>query len=227
MSVRVYLVEDDEKIVRMLKRHCAARGWDLAHGLGDGLLPALASFNPDILLVDWNLPTVSGLDLIAQVRAAGFRQLPILAVTGRTRDEDQVACLTQGADAFLAKPFSVALLEAHIQGFLRRREWADESFKDEHLEFSLSQRRLLVRGEERKLSPLEWTLLSTLFQSPGALRREVLVEALWGCSDCAKVSALEKLVSRLRLKVERNPKRPAYVRSERGLGYRFSVEARQ
>ncbi len=220
----ILIVEDDPKILTVLVASLEAEGYrlDLAGNLREALVQAQAR-PPELVLLDLGLPDGDGLTLIPQLRE--FSRAPILVLSARGREVDKITALDLGADDFVAKPFSAGELHARIRAGLRRvRPMAIVvRFGDVSVDFeSRSVRR---SGDEVHLTPTEFKLLSTLIENPGkVLTQRFLLNAVWGPQNLDQAQYLRVYMTQLRRKLEKNPARPAYLRTETGVGYRFAAE---
>ncbi len=223
---RLFLLEDDEALGRGIAMalegpDCAVRrALDLA-----GARQALQAERFDLLILDLNLPDGSGLDLLRQLRAKG-EEVPVILLTANDLELDEVTGLEAGADDYITKPFSLAVLRARVGARLRRGA-GDASgalalgpflFDFERMEFSRE-------GRPVELSKTEQKLLRLLVENRGhAVRRSALVDRVWGDgADFVEENALSVTVKRLRSKLEKDPARPEYLRTVYGIGYTWAV----
>jgi two-component system KDP operon response regulator KdpE len=224
---RVLVVDDEPQIVRALGIHLRARGYDVASA-ADGVeaLEAAARRPPDVVVLDLGLPGLDGVDVIAGLR--GWTNVPILVLSGRTDSADKVDALDAGADDYVTKPFGMDELLARLRAMLRRVGEAEEEpevvFGDVRVD--LASTRVTVRGEEVRLTPTEWHLLSVLLRHPGKLlSQRRLLHDVWGPGYETAQGNLRLYMAQLRRKLEADPARPAYFRTEPGMGYRFEPDA--
>ncbi len=220
---RVLVVDDEPPIVRALAINLRARGYEVVTA-GDGgeALEMAAAHRPDAVILDLGLPDLDGIDVIAGLR--GWTSLPILVLSGRSDSTDKVDALDAGADDYVTKPFGMDELMARLRVMLRRNAPAESAptvrFGDVLVD--LAATRVSVRGEEVRLTPTEWHLLEVLVRSPGKLlsQRQLLRE-VWGPGYETAQGNLRLYVAQLRRKLEPEPSRPRYIRTEPGMGYRF------
>ncbi len=220
---RVLVVDDEPPIVRALAINLRARGYEVVTA-GDGgeALEMAAAHRPDAVILDLGLPDLDGIDVIAGLR--GWTSLPILVLSGRSDSTDKVDALDAGADDYVTKPFGMDELMARLRVMLRRNGPAESAptvrFGDVLVD--LAATRVSVRGEEVRLTPTEWHLLEVLVRSPGKLlsQRQLLRE-VWGPGYETAQGNLRLYVAQLRRKLEPEPSRPRYIRTEPGMGYRF------
>ncbi|WP_212913747.1 response regulator transcription factor [Streptomyces sp. TS71-3] len=224
---RVLLVEDDPAVrrgVQLALRHhrhdvCAA-------ATGEEGLRLLASFRPDVVVLDLMLPGIGGLDVCRRIREQD--QVPIIMVTARGDDIDVVVGLEAGADDYVVKPVRARVLEARIRAVLRRISapppGTGRPRAEEHGELTIDRSGLVVtlRGAPVALAPSELRLLLTLSASPGqVLSRQQLLEAVWEHGYHGDVRLVDACVKRLRGKLGELSGDPRYIETVRGFGYRF------
>lgn len=179
---------------------------------------ALSTQHFDLLLLDVNLPDGSGLDLCREVRRTS--SVPILFLTARDAEYDEVAGLEAGADDYIVKPFSLAVLRARVGAALRRSVQPAEVIQAGDLTLDFS-RQLFQRGDEPlTLSRTEQRLLRLLTQNAcRTLSREILLEQVWDGGEFVDENTLSVTIRRLRQKIEADPKNPVYLRTVYGIGY--------
>jgi DNA-binding response OmpR family regulator len=228
--MRILIVEDEERLARRLAQILDGEGY-AAETVGDGrsaLARALAE--PfDLLIVDWMLPDVDGVQVVRRLRSAEI-SLPILMLTARGQIEDRVTGLDAGADDYLPKPFALTELLARVRALSR---WPREEKKTDSLlragDISLDPTRHVVwRGEEQvDLSAKEFALLATLIQRPKQVfTRSVLLDTVWGARDGAYGNVVDLYVSYLRRKLDRDGE-SSRIRTVRGVGYTFDPRSGQ
>lgn len=186
---------------------------------------ALAQNNYDLLILDVNLPDGSGLALLEEVRKTG--NLPVILLTANDLEMDVVAGLESGADDYITKPFSLAILRARVNAQLRRRIPGKESrFEFDGFQFDFDRMAFRKHGQALELSKTEQKLLRLLVENRGrTLPRATLVDRIW--TDGAVYvdeNALSVTVKRLRGKLEDNPSSPKYLKTVYGIGYTWAVK---
>lgn len=222
MSTRVLVLEDDERIVRMLSRYLGERGY-IVQGSADVTLAAelVDDYCPDVMLLDWMLPSRSGLDTLRELRRnPKYHDLPVIMLTAKNDELDRVEGLLTGADDYITKPFSLAELEARITALLRRAVRRTPAYQDGYLEINPAKKLLRVAGTVQSLSLQEWAVLEKLITSPRIILRDELVSWVWGDSPPSSIRSLDNIVMRLRKVIEPSES-PRYIVTERGTGYRF------
>lgn len=219
--MRMLLVEDDRMIGLALQRALQDDGYSVDWVL-DGAAARLALESTDagyaLVLLDWALPKLSGIDLLSLIRQ---RQLgvPVLMLTARDAIEDRVRGLDSGADDYLVKPFSLEELRARIRTLLRRGAARPEAcIGFDGLQLDLLTRRVQFRGSEVELTAREFALLRALLQSPGAvLSRSQLESGIYGWGEEVSSNAVEFLIHSLRRKLT-----PEVIENVRGAGWRIA-----
>lgn len=220
---RVLVVDDEPQIVRALTINLRARGYDVCTA-GDGAdaLQLAASHQPDVVILDLGLPDLDGVDVIVGLR--GWTTVPILVLSGRNDSLDKVDALDAGADDYVTKPFGMDELMARLRALLRRHDPPSEApaVTFGNVVVDLAATRVTVGGEEVRLTPTEWHLLTALVRHPGKLhsQRDLLNE-VWGPGYETAQGNLRLYMAQLRRKLEPDPSRPIHFRTEPGMGYRF------
>jgi DNA-binding response OmpR family regulator len=225
MTLRLLLVEDDERLAAMVAEYLAPHGLEVtvAASAARGLdLARRGTF--DAVLLDVMLPDQDGFEVCRRLRAAS--DVPIVMLTARGDDTDRIVGLELGADDYLPKPFNPRELLARVRAILRRRAQPPESGKAlrfGRLEIDRGRRVVRVGGEERSLTAYQFDLLLTLAESAGrVLSREELMQKLRGESLEAFDRSIDVHVSRIRAAVEDDPRHPRRILTVRGAGYVFA-----
>lgn len=223
MSGRILVVEDDEALATLLDYNLGRAGYDVRLARdGEEALLALEEETPDLVVLDWMLPGVSGIEICRRIRARPTtRDLPVIIVTARGEEEDRVRGLDTGADDYMTKPLSVAELMARIKAVLRRARPAVAgdvaSFGDILLDREI--RRVKRAGREVRLGPTEFRLLDCLLQRPGRVfTREQLLDMVWGRDVYVEPRTVDVHVGRLRKALNRRGERDP-IRTVRAVGY--------
>ena len=223
--MRILVVEDEERLARLISRVFTEEGYAVGtEGNGRrGLVRALSG-EFDVLVVDWMLPDLSGVQLVRRLRAAEVGT-PAIMLTARDQIEDRVEGLDVGADDYLPKPFAFPELLARVRA-LTRRSRSGETHDGAVLragDVVLDPVRHVVRhGDEAvDLTAKEFALLATLLQRPGQVfTRSVLLDTVWGASPDVYANVVDLYVSYLRKKLDRDGE-PSHIRTVRGVGYTF------
>lgn len=219
----VLVVEDDPNVAEVVSRYLERDGFRVAVA-GDGVtaLSILGAFEPDLLVLDLVLPKMSGLEVLARVRQR--YATPVIVLTARGQEGERVAGLEQGADDYMAKPFSASELVARVHAVLRRATAGPGGPTRLHagpIQLDTQARQLWVGGEEVGLTAREHDLLAFLMRHPRQVfRRTELLEAVWGYT-IGDTSTVTVHIRHLREKIEGDPSAPKVLKTIWGVGYRF------
>jgi two-component system, OmpR family, KDP operon response regulator KdpE len=222
------LVADDEAAIRKVVRDALEGAGHEVETAGDGE-EALARFEEgafDLIVADWNMPGIDGFELVRRVRKRS--SVPILVLTVRSEERDKVRLLDAGADDYVTKPFGVAELVARAGALLRRRTGREEApalVRFGGVEFDREARAVRRDGRSVHLTPTEFSLLTALLSKPGAVwTHRQLMAAVWGTPAGVTTDTLRVHMGSLRRKLEPEPDRPRFFRTEPWVGYRFTPE---
>jgi two-component system phosphate regulon response regulator PhoB len=223
MSARIMVVEDEEALTTLLRYNLDAEGYDVETvARGDDADTRLKERIPDLVVLDWMLPGLSGIELCRRLRARPeTRQLPIIMLTARGEESERVRGLATGADDYIVKPFSVPELLARVKGLLRRaspeRLATVLTFGD--IELDREKRRVARSGRSIDLGPTEYRLLEFFLEHPGRVfSREQLLDSVWGRDIYIDERTVDVHIGRLRKLL--NPGREQDpIRTVRGAGY--------
>jgi two-component system OmpR family response regulator len=225
--IRALLIEDDRKLAALLTEFLGQNGVTaVVAGDSAQALQALGGSRFDILLVDLMLPGMDGLTLTRKIRERW--STPVIMVTARGDDADKIVGLELGADDYLAKPFNPRELLARIRAVLRRAEPGETArFQSGGLVIDLAAREVTVDGKRQTLTAHEYELLCALARNAGrVLTRDQLLDEMKGeAADEAFDRSIDVHVSRLRQKIEPDPRHPRYVKTVRGAGYLLARES--
>jgi DNA-binding response OmpR family regulator len=224
MTMRILIVEDEEHLARLLAEVLDREGYS-ASAVSDGRsgLTRALSEDFDLLVVDWMLPDLDGVQVVKRLRAADVR-VPILMLTARAQVEDRVEGLDAGADDYLPKPFAFPELLARVRALSRRppEKEAEETVLTAG-DVALDPVRHEVRraGERLDLTAKEFALLATLMQRPGQVfTRSVLLDTVWGGTTGAYTNVVDLYIHYLRKKLDAGEE-PSRIRTVHGAGYTF------
>jgi two-component system, OmpR family, phosphate regulon response regulator PhoB len=225
MSASILIVEDEEPIKVLLTYNFEAEGYRVrATSLGEEVGPMIADERPDLIILDWMLPGISGIEVCRLLRARPeTSDIPIVMLTARGEEAERVRGLATGADDYVVKPFSVPELLARIKSILRRvdPDAVAEVLTAGDLSLDRTMRRVTRGGRDINLSPTEFRLLEHLLQSPGRVySRAQLLDAVWGREIYVDERTVDVHVGRLRKVITRGRERDP-IRTVRGLGYSF------
>jgi len=225
MTPRVMIVEDEEPLSLMLRYNLEAEGYQVdSVSRGDEADIRLREQLPDLVVLDWMLPGLSGIELCRRIRARReTERLPVIMLTARGEEGDRVRGLATGADDYMVKPFSVPELLARVRALLRRTKPAHVAtlLSAGDLELDRETHRVRRDGKELHLGPTEFKLLEFLMQSPGRVfSREQLLDSVWGHDVYIDERTVDVHVGRLR-KALHQSRKPDPIRTVRGAGYSF------
>jgi len=224
MNNRTILVVDDEpQIRRVLRATLSSNGYEVLEAKdGPEAIDMVIRERPDLILLDVNMPGMSGLEACSKIRLS--YQGPIIMVTVRNTERDKVVALDAGADDYVVKPFAIGELLARIRAALRRFTSEEPLPKVETPELSIDlERRIVdVRGQRVHLTPKEFDVLRTLVVQQGKpLTHKRVLQTVWGPDYGEATENLRVVINQLRKKLEKDPAHPRYILTEPWLGYRF------
>ena len=224
----ILVVEDEAALVTLLRYNLEKSGYAVDEATdGEEALIRVAESKPDLVLLDWMLPSLSGIEVCRQIRRRPeTRALPIIMLTARAEDQDMVRGLNTGADDYITKPFSTEALLARIRSLLRRAspsaEQAPLSFGDIHMD--LSSHRVMRNGRPVHLGPTEYRLLEFFLSHPKRVfSREQLLNSVWGQDIHVEPRTVDVHIRRLR-KALNDGDLPDIVRTVRSAGYALDTE---
>lgn len=223
---RILVIEDEPHMLDLIRITLEGAGFIVSGAMsGTEGLERLREEIPDLVVLDLNLPDMSGFDILRQIRQTAG--IPVIMVTVQASDDDRVLGLELGADDYMGKPFNHRELVSRIKAVLRRTETPAPVTRglveiDERLQVDLDRREAVVGGERVHLRPTEFKLLHQFINHPGSLMtHETLLSRVWGPEYRDDTQILRLYVTYLRKKLEVDPGNPRYIFNERGLGYRF------
>ena len=226
MKPRVLIVEDEQALNLLLRYNLESEGFDVdIVERGDEAEMRVAEVSPDLVILDWMLPGVSGIEVCRRLRARPeTTQLPILMLTARGEESERVRGLGTGADDYVVKPFSLPELLARVHALLRRAkpEQTMKVLKSGDIELDREKKRVHRSGRELHLGPTEFRLLEFLMVSPGRVfTREQLLDSVWGREAYIDERTVDVHVGRLRKALSRGRETDP-IRTVRGSGYSFN-----
>ena len=225
MSARVLVVEDELPLAEMLQYNLEAEGFRVLHAeTREDAEMLVAEEEPDLIILDWMLPQVSGIELCRRLRSRpDTRAIPILMLTARGEESDRIRGLSTGADDYVVKPFSLPELMARVKAILRRvaPDRVADVLKVSDVELDRSAHRGTRGPREVRLGPTEFRLLEFLMESPGrVLSRSQLLDGGWGRDAFVDERTVDVHIGRLRKAIVRGKERDP-IRTVRGAGYVF------
>jgi DNA-binding response OmpR family regulator len=223
---RVLIVEDEHDIAGLIKHTLERTGESEVEivGSGDAALKSVSARPPDLIILDLNLPVLSGVEVCRILRSrADARHVPIIMLTARTAEQDRVSGLDMGADDYVTKPFSLRELSARVRAVLRRSPRVDEkpaaSYQGDHLIADFDAVSVAVDGQSVRLTRREFELLRYLVQNKNrVVSRDRLLERVWGYDRLVETRSVDVHVGRLRGKLGGAGRQ---IETVVGLGYRF------
>ncbi len=220
----ILVVDDEPRIARLVRDYLDQAGFRAveAHD-GPGALDAFAAHRPDLIVVDLGLPGMDGLDVIRRIRARS--DVPIIILSARAEETDRVVGLELGADDYVVKPFGPKELVARVRALLRRMDalGRDDVYRVGSVVIDVPRMQVVVDGDEVELTPTEFQLVATLAAQPGRVfTRGQLLDALHGVSFESYERAIDAHVKNIRRKFGSQPRRPQYILTVHGVGYKFN-----
>jgi len=226
VPARILIVEDEEPLTLLLRYNLESEGYAVeAVGRGDDAETRLREAVPDLVILDWMLPGLSGIELCRRLRTRPeTERLPVIMLTARGEETERVRGLATGADDYVVKPFSVPELLARVRALLRRAkpEHVATLLRAGDIELDRETHRVHRGGREVHLGPTEFRLLEFLMQSPGRVfSREQLLDGVWGQDVYIDERTVDVHVGRLRKAINRG-RQSDPIRTVRGAGYSFN-----
>ena len=225
---KVLIVDDEEHIVELLQFNLVNAGYKVITA-NNGLeaLKKVKENKPDLLLLDLMLPGMDGLDVCKEIkRDKETSKTSIIMLTAKSEELDKILGLELGADDYITKPFSIRELLARVKAVLRRSssdEISEEIYEIGRLKVDFERHEVLINNEKVELTLKEFELLEILIKNKGKiLRRETLLDKVWGYEYIGETRTVDVHIRYLRKKVEDDDKNPKFIETIRGVGYRFN-----
>ena len=226
MPNKILLVDDEVNLIDPVAYNLKQKGYDtiIAYD-GKSALEAFRKEQPDLVILDWTLPDLQGVEILKQIREE-HDFTPVIMLTGRTAKEDIVEGLTAGADDYVTKPFTWEELLARISSVLRRAQQVSQT-PGKRLRFGdiimdTASHRVWLADKELSLSPREYALLEIFMNNPRRVySRDDLIERVWGLDYDGDTKTVDVHICWLRQKLEEDPARPKVLQTVRGFGYRL------
>lgn len=223
----ILVADDDQQIRRVLRSTLSSNGFEVLESKnGQQTFEAVNRERLDLILLDLNLPHLSGIEACSRIRFSFAG--PIIVLSIRKSEQDKIAALDAGADDYIVKPFAMGELLARIRAALRRSGSDNRvpEIETPDLHVDLQKRLIGVRGERAHLGPKEFDVLRLLINQQGApLTHKRILETVWGPGHAEEVKNLRVVINQLRKKIEEDPAHPRYILTEHSLGYRFQLSA--
>jgi len=228
MKAKIFIVEDEPSIVQLVKYNLEKQNFKvLVSNNGEEGLQEIKKTEPDLILLDWMLPDLSGIDICKALRKdTKFKNVPIIMLTARSQEEDKVLGLNVGADDYLPKPFSNPELIARVNALLRRSKPSvtEDVISFQDLKIDRLQRKVFRGNVEIKLGPTEYKLINFFVKNPSRVySREQLLENIWTSSINVELRTVDVHIRRLRKEINL-PNTKNLIRTVRSAGYALDPE---
>ena len=223
---KILIIDDEIHIVELLKFNLENNGYkvDYSYDGFDGYLKT-KEFQPDLILLDWMLPNISGIDLLKKIRSdETLEQIPVIMLTAKNMEEDKLEGLGDGADDYITKPFSVKEVLARITSVLRRYKYTSnekiEVLKADDIQVNVNKHIVTKNGQEIELTLKEFQILKLLIENKGnVLTRTFLLDKIWGYDYYGETRTLDVHIRHLRKKIGDNDSK--LIETVRGVGYKI------
>lgn len=220
----ILVIEDDKTIQNFIKITLRTKGYRCI--LADDGLTGISYFyanNPDLILLDLGLPDIDGMEVLDQIRQES--EVPVIVVSARGMEQEKVGALDAGADDYITKPFNAGELLARIRVALRHRGSGHKQepvFELDGFKMDFEKRKVIVRGEEIHLTPIEYKMVSLLVNNSGkVLTHHYIQQEVWGYDTTDDYQSLRVFMANIRRKIEEDSTKPRFILTEVGVGYRF------
>ncbi|MBE5984238.1 MAG: response regulator transcription factor [Paenibacillaceae bacterium] len=224
-DISVLVIEDDKSIQNFIRITLKSKGYNSV--FADDGLTGISYFyanNPNIILLDLGLPDIDGMEVLSQIRKES--DIPIIVVSARGMEQEKVAALDEGADDYLTKPFHAGELLARIRVALRHKSGMmkqEAAFELDGFFMDFEKRRLIVRGEEVHVTPIEYKMLKLLVLNAGkVLTHHSIQNEIWGYDTNDDYQSIRVFMANIRRKIEEDSANPRFIITEVGVGYRFT-----
>ncbi len=223
---KILIIEDEVELVKVLRSYLEKAGFQVLTALrGDDGLGLWKREKPDLVILDLNLPGLDGLDIAREIRKKS--NSPIIMLTARVEEADQLVGLEIGADDYITKPFSPRVVVARVRALLRRAAPSptSEVIRAQDVEIDLEAHLVTRHGETIDLTPTEFNILAAMASNPGRVfSRLQLLEIAQGVAYEGYERTIDAHIKNMRAKLESDPKNPRYIETVFGVGYRFGKE---
>jgi phosphate regulon transcriptional regulator PhoB len=226
MSRKILIVDDEREIVKVIRAYLEEAGFSVVTAAdGQEALTVFRHEKPALVILDWMLPKLSGIDVCRALRKDS--NVPIIMLTARVEETDKLIGLELGADDYVTKPFSPRELTARVRAVLRRAEGGEAQpavLEAGDIRLDTASRAVSVRGEKMDLTPTEFDLLALFMQNPGRVfTRMQLLDKVQGYAYEGYERTIDVHIKNLRQKVEESPSKPKHIITVYGVGYRFEA----
>lgn len=227
MNAKILVIDDEIHIVELLKFNLETSNYDVDYAYDgiDGYIKAKET-KPDLILLDWMLPNISGIEILKKIRSDKFlKQIPVIMLTAKNMENDKVEGLEIGADDYITKPFSVKELLARISSVLRRYningQNTESILSTGNLKVDLNKHEVYKGTEKIELTLKEFELLKLLIENKGkVLSRNHLLDKIWGYEYYGETRTVDVHIRYLRKKIEGDSSSEKYIQTIRGVGYK-------
>jgi two-component system KDP operon response regulator KdpE len=224
-TATILVVDDEPQIRRVLRATLCTNGYDVVEAKnGQEAIEMVIREHPDLILLDVNMPDMSGLEVCSKIRLSF--EGPIIMITVRNSEKDKIVALDSGADDYVVKPFAIGELLARIRAALRRfsSEEPLPRIETPELTIDLERRTVDVRGQRVHLTPKEFDVLRALVIQQGKpITHQRLLQTVWGPDYSGETENLRVVINQLRKKIEKDPALPRYILTKPWLGYQFQL----
>ncbi|MEQ8170527.1 MAG: response regulator [Candidatus Eremiobacterota bacterium] len=228
--LKVILIDDDKELLELLEEYLTNNDMEVYKAnCGEKALEMIKEDRFDIAILDVMMPKMNGLEVLKKINNE-YNYLPVIMLTAKGDEVDRILGLEMGADDYIPKPFNPRELLARIKAVIRRKEKVDtthvtEEINGETVKLDLKKRQATVRGELLELTSLEFDILNIFIQNKGiVLSREKIMDLSRGQTFTAFDRSIDANISRLRQKIEKDPKKPELIKTIWGVGYVFAGE---
>ncbi|GAA0176976.1 response regulator transcription factor [Clostridium sediminicola] len=225
---KILIVDDELNIQELIKFNLINQGYEVIVA-GDGIeaLKLVKAEKPDLILLDLMLPGIDGYDVCSQIRKNNsISSIPIIMLTAKGEEFDKIHGLELGADDYITKPFSVKELLARVKAVLRRTKTQefDDIYVLGNLYINFEKHEIMKNNKKIELTHKEFELLSEFIKNKGrVLTRDYLLEKIWGYEYIGETRTVDVHIRHLRKKIEEDDKKPKFIETIRGIGYRFNL----
>ena len=221
MQRRILIAEDNLEISDTMRNYLIRAGYVVSQAFDGGdAIEQARRLSPDLILLDIMMPGLSGLELTQKLRER--TAMPIMILSARDRDQDKILGLNIGADDYMTKPFNPLEVVARVKALLRRSGTSSDRIRVGCFELDLSNHTVEKDGVQIQLTPMEYKILAKLMKSPGRIYTKVqLYESICGEYFESDDNTIMVHISRIREKIENDPKKPEHLITVRGVGYKF------
>lgn len=225
---KVLVVDDEPQITRVLRHSLVAHRFDVRTAAdAESAMDTFRDWIPDLIITDLQMPEISGIEFCRMVRKES--QIPIIVLSVKGEERTKVEALDAGADDYVTKPFGIDELIARVRAALRRspesHEEEPQKLEEGDFVIDMATREIAVAGENVHLTPKEFDLLVFLFRNRGkVVTHRAILAAIWGGNSTEQTEYLRVFIGQIRKKIEKDPSKPRYIRTEPWVGYRFSTD---